>query len=235
MQRREPARQLGGDDERRRSPPRPRARAVSSIPYSAPRSESSYVERARARSGTPRSACRPPRLRRLTLRRARRARLRSLAGRGPTTTPSSVATAARSPAAANPTRPEATGSPSRQGTETPVTSTGAAGSASSSVSSRESSPRNSKRRKNSFSCERSGGASTSWQGSKSSSRSRRIVASSFESRACSACSVTALERAGVSSPACSITASSDPKRTMSSPAVLSPIPGCRGCCRMCRP
>ena len=56
----------------------------------------------------------------------------------------------------------------------------AAGSASSSVSTRLRSPRNSKRRKISFSSERSGGCRTSSAGSTPSSRSRRIVASSFD-------------------------------------------------------
>ncbi len=54
------------------------------------------------------------------------------------------------------------------------------GSASSSVSTRLSSPRNSKRRKISFSSERSGGCRTRSAESTSSSRSRRIVASSFD-------------------------------------------------------
>ena len=53
-------------------------------------------------------------------------------------------------------------SPSRQGTSTPETAIGAAGSASSSSSTRPSRLRNSKRRKISFSWERSGGASTSF-------------------------------------------------------------------------
>ena len=72
----------------------------------------------------------------------------------------------------------------------------AAGRASSSVSTRPSSPRNSKRRKISFSCERSGGAETSSPGSTSSGRSRCMVARSFESRAWSACSMTALLASG---------------------------------------
>src|SRR4029453_14269849 len=59
-------------------------------------------------------------------------------------------------------------------------------------------------------------------------RSRRMVASSFAARACSACSLTAFERAGVSSSACSRTSSSDPYCAISCPAVLSPIPGIPG-------
>ena len=69
---------------------------------------------------------------------------------------------------------------SRHGTPTAVSSRSAAGSAASSSSTRRSRFRNSKRRKISLSCERSGGASTSAAGSTSSGRSRRIVASSLD-------------------------------------------------------
>ena len=110
-----------------------------------------------------------------------------------------------------------------------VSETGAAaGSASSSVSTRLRRPRNSKRRKISFRAERSGGEETSSAGSTSSGRSRRIVARSFESRAWSACSRTALPRAGDRSSACAITSSSEPYCAISWPAVLSPIPGIPG-------
>ena len=57
-------------------------------------------------------------------------------------------------------------------------------------------PRNSKRRKISFSVERSGGDATSSATSTSSGRSRRIVASSFDARAWSACSMTAFDAGG---------------------------------------
>ena len=73
-----------------------------------------------------------------------------------------------------------------------------------------------------------GGESTSSAGSQSSSRSRRIVASSFAPRAWSACSRIAFERAGVSSSTCSSTSSSEPYCAISCPAVLSPIPGTPG-------
>ena len=105
---------------------------------------------------------------------------------------------------------------------------GADGTAASSSSTRFSSARNSKRRKISFSWARSGGSRTSCAGSQSMSRSRRIVASSFEVRAMSACSVMFLRRAGESSSACSITASSEPYWAISWPAVLSPMPGNAG-------
>ena len=60
------------------------------------------------------------------------------------------------------------------------------------------------------------------------SRSRRIVARSFEMRACSANSVTFFFLAGESSPACAITSSTDPYCEISWPAVLSPMPGMPG-------
>ena len=119
--------------------------------------------------------------------------------------------------------------PSRQGTSVPtITGRSAAGTASSSRSIRLSRLRNSKRRNISRSSERSGGASTSSDGSKSRSRSRRIVASSFDSRATSANSVMFFRRAGESSSACSITSSSEPYWAISWPAVLSPMPGTPG-------
>ena len=93
---------------------------------------------------------------------------------------------------------------------------------------RERSPRNSKRRNISRSSERSGGASTSWVGSQSSSRSRRIVARPFEARAWSANSVRFFRRAGDCSSACSSTDSSEPYCAISCPAVLSPMPGTPG-------
>ena len=60
------------------------------------------------------------------------------------------------------------------------------------------------------------------------SRSRRIVASPFATRAWSANSVTFFARAGESSDACSITDSSEPYCAISCPAVLSPMPGMPG-------
>ncbi len=90
------------------------------------------------------------------------------------------------------------------------------------------SARNSKRRKISLSCERSGGLETTSSRSMSSSRSRRIVARSFDARVCSACSMSDRERAGESSPACSSTPSTEPYCAMSCPAVLSPMPGTPG-------
>ena len=60
------------------------------------------------------------------------------------------------------------------------------------------------------------------------SRSRRIVASSFESRAWSANWITFLRRAGESSSACAITSSTEPYCAISCPAVLSPMPGIPG-------
>ena len=155
----------------------------------------------------------------------------SRSGLGETTTSSPAATAIRSVSAATPSgpAPRLGASSSRQGTSTPVgTSDAAAGSASSSSSTRFSRLRNSKRRNISFSCERSGGESTTSAGSKSSSRSRRIVASSFAAFACSACSRIDFERAGVSSSTCSSTSSSEPYWAISWPAVLSPIPGTPG-------
>ncbi len=117
-------------------------------------------------------------------------------------------------------------SPSLHATSVPgIRSRSAEGSAASSSSMRLRRLRNSKRRKISRSRERSGGASTSWAGSQSMSRRRRIVARSFESRACSACSRMFFARAGESSSTCSITASSEPYCATSCPAVLSPIPG----------
>ncbi len=156
----------------------------------------------------------------------------SLGCLGPrTTSPASSATATRSASAAMPTRPcTSRRSPSRHGTFSVETAAGrsAAGSASSSVSTRPSSPRNSNRRKISLSSERSGGWRTNVAESTPSSRSRRIVASSFDAAACSAFSAIAFERAGDSSPACSTTSSSEPYCEMSCPAVLSPIPGMPG-------
>ena len=52
-----------------------------------------------------------------------------------------------------------------------------------------------------------------------------MVASSFELRAWSACSASALRRAGVCSSTCSSTPSSEPYFWISCDAVLSPIPG----------
>ena len=69
------------------------------------------------------------------------------------------------------------------------------------------------------------GRGRAWLGSKSSSRSRRIVASSFETRACSACSTIAFARAGESSAACSITASSEPYGADQLPGRLVADPG----------
>ena len=92
--------------------------------------------------------------------------------------------ARRPPSSANPMRPPTRDSPSRHGSSSPATTgRSAAGSASSSWSIRCKSARNSKRRNISCSSERSGGASTSSPGSQSMSRSRRIVASTFDSRA----------------------------------------------------
>ena len=65
-------------------------------------------------------------------------------------------------------------------------------------------------------------------GSTSSGRSRRIVASTFDARAWSACSRIDLPRAGESSSACAMTSSSEPYWATSWPAVLSPIPGIPG-------
>ena len=154
-----------------------------------------------------------------------------LLGRGPTTTPSSVAMATRFSSTASPTvdlvtlcylaRPRATAAPRprrlagpRPGGPRPAGRPAAAA------------PRNSKRRNISRSCERSGGASTSSAGSQSMSRSRRIVASSFELRAWSACSRERLRARRASArrrararPRASRTAA------ISCDAVLSPIPG----------
>ena len=110
----------------------------------------------------------------------------------PSTTPSSRASAKRPSSTASDARSRVSGSsPSRH--VTPVPSgriVGSAGTASSSWSTRPIRLRNSKRRNISFSCERSGGCRTSSAGSdpEPRSRSRRIVASSFDTRACSACS-----------------------------------------------
>ena len=90
------------------------------------------------------------------------------------------------------------------------------------------SARNSKRRNISWSSERSGGASTSSAGSQSMSRSRRIVASTFDSRAWSACSRSDFARAGDSSSTCSSTPSTESNCWMSCAAVLSPMPGHAG-------
>ena len=145
-----------------------------------------------------------------------------------------VETAARSSARASPNgalcwfNTSSSSAASRHATDSVSAVGAAAGMASSSVSTRLRRPRNSKRRKISFSAERSGGEETSSAGSTSSGRSRRIVARSFESRAWSACSRTARLRAGESSSACAITSSSDPYCAISWPAVLSPIPGIPG-------
>ncbi len=82
---------------------------------------------------------------------------------------------------------------------------GAAGSASSITSTRCSRFLNSYWRNISFSRERSGGESTSCDGSQSRGRSRRIVASTFESSACWACSCERLRRAARARPQCSST------------------------------
>ena len=86
-------------------------------------------------------------------------------------------------------------------------------------------PRNSKRRKISFNSERSGGCSTSSAGSTPRSRSRRIVARSFEARACSAFSAIAFAARGRELGACSTTSSSEPYCEISWPGGLVPDPG----------
>ena len=135
--------------------------------------------------------------------------------------PSSIATPTRPRVAASGASCQPTPWPSSFGRS-------CAGSAASSSSTRLSRERNSKRRNISFSWERSGAPETSAVGSTPSGRSRRIVASSFDARAWSACSRTAFPRAGESSSACAITSSSEPYWAISWPAVLSPIPGMPG-------
>ena len=96
--------------------------------------------------------------------------------------------------------------------------------------------RNSKRRNISFSCERSGGASTSSAGSQSMSRSRRIVASTLELRAWSACSAIAFARAGRQL----VDVLEDSleravRRRSAAPRSCRRFPGRRRCCRRGRP
>ena len=85
--------------------------------------------------------------------------------------------------------------------------------------------------------ERSGGASTSCVTGRSRCRGRGASSRApSTTRAWSACSVMFFARAGESSSACSITASSEPYCAISCPAVLSPMPGnARDVVATCRP
>ena len=161
------------------SPPRERApRSPPRLPApgsprrrTRPRGPRARTRGGPARSGTRRSSCprraassgaaAPCSRARRSARREASSRAREL--QAPTITPSSCASANRSPSIARPTRPlSCSGStPSRHGTAVPATIRSSAGTASSRSSMRFSRLRNSNRRNISRSSERSGGARTS--------------------------------------------------------------------------